>query len=131
MTEESRSLKAQGTDGATCLSPFAGAYCRDVDTVTREIAGETLVVPIRGHLADVRRVFSLNPVGAFVWSRLDGTHDVEGLCAAVAEAFDVEPEQAEPSVRAFLAQLEEAELTASAASPKNAVPAGGGEAVDL
>lgn len=88
----------------------AGEYRRGVDAVTREIAGETLLVPIRGHLADLRRIYSLNPVGAYVWDRLEEAGDGGALAAAVAEAFEVEPAQAERDVRTFLDQLVEAGL---------------------
>jgi hypothetical protein len=89
-------------------------YRRSGDAVTREVAGQTLVVPIRGELADLRRIFSLNPVGAFVWSRLDGGRDVVGLCSDVAAEFDVSSSEAEESVREFLAQLVDAGLAAPA-----------------
>jgi hypothetical protein len=108
------------------------SYKRSPDAVTREVAGETLVVPIRGHLADLQRIYALNPVGALVWARLDRAVDVRTLCRAVAEEFDVGADEAEPSVRAFLAQLEDAGLarpvggaTADGATPE-AHPAAGG-----
>jgi hypothetical protein len=37
------------------------------EVVSREIAGETILVPIRGKLVDMERIFSVNPVGAHVW----------------------------------------------------------------
>lgn len=91
-----------------------GVYRKSVDAVTREIAGETLLVPIRGHLADLRHIFSLNPVGSFVWDRLDGEHDAEALGSAVTSAFEVEPGRAEADVRSFLGQLVEAGLASVA-----------------
>jgi hypothetical protein len=113
------------TDPAPC-------YQRSPDAVTREVAGETLVVPIRGHLADLQRIYALNPVGALVWGRLDRAADVLTLCRAVADEFDVGAEEAEPSVRAFLAQLEDAGLagpiggaTADEAAPETHIAAAG------
>jgi hypothetical protein len=99
-------------------------YQRDPDVVTRQVAGETLLVPIRGQLADLRRIFSLNAVGALVWSRLDGVRDVGALCADVADEFEVEPSEAEESVRVFLEELHEAGLT----SPASTVAAATGPA---
>ena len=90
--------------------PSTTVYVRKADAVTRQVAGETLLVPIRGQLADLQQIFSINAVGALLWERLDGEHDIEALCDAAAEQFDVTAAGAESSVRAFLAQLLEADL---------------------
>ena len=39
--------------------------------VTRKIAGETIVVPIRAQAAELDFVYVLNEVGASIWSQLD------------------------------------------------------------
>ena len=41
-------------------------YIREKDIISRDIAGETILVPIRGNLADMQCVFTLNPVGIFI-----------------------------------------------------------------
>ena len=38
-------------------------YQHSPDVVARQILGETLLVPIRGELADLQRIFALNPAG--------------------------------------------------------------------
>jgi hypothetical protein len=86
------------------------AYTRKQDLLTRRIAGESIVVPIRGKLADLQRVFALDPVGEFVWERLGGRRTVAELAAAVAVEFDVEPAEAEGDIREFVASLLEAGL---------------------
>jgi hypothetical protein len=45
-------------------------YRKKKDLVTREIAGETLIVPTRGNLADMQRIFALNGVAGFIWQHL-------------------------------------------------------------
>ena len=45
--------------------------------VTREIVGETLLVPISGKLANMDDMFSLNDTGAYVWGRLNGRSTLE------------------------------------------------------
>lgn len=74
------------------------------EIVRREIAGETILVPVRGRTADMRRIFSLNPTAAFVWERLDGRRRVADLLAELEEAFDTPPEGARADVEAFLAR---------------------------
>ncbi len=73
--------------------------------VTRAIAGETLLVPVKGRLADMRRIYSLDPVGAFVWERLDGVRTLGDVAGMVAEAFDNAPENAGEEVLAFAGEL--------------------------
>ena len=103
-------MTARGAEEPPVTGPSTTVYVRTADAVTRQVAQETLLVPIRGQLADLQQIFSINAVGALLWERLDGEHDIEALCAAVAEEFDVTAAGAEPSVRAFLAELVQADL---------------------
>ena len=82
-----------------------GAYRKSEAVVTREIAGETMLVPIRGSIADMERLFALDEVSAFIWDRIDGSHDVPALAAAVTEEFDVAGDTALTDTREFLAEL--------------------------
>lgn len=65
----------------------------------QEIDGEGVVMDLaRG------RVVGLNPVGAFIWSRLSD-HDPEAVARALAGRFEVDLETARGDVRAFLDEL--------------------------
>lgn len=85
-------------------------YRKTSDLLTRQVAGETLVVPVRGKLADMQKIFALSAVGERVWSLLDGTRSVEQLRDGVVEEFDVDPAAALADVSAFLGELLEAGL---------------------
>lgn len=76
--------------------------------VTRLIAGETLVVPVRGQIGDLEAIYSLNEVGAFIWEQIDGQKGVAEVAAAVGGEFDVAPEDAEKETSDFIAALEAA-----------------------
>jgi len=80
------------------------------EIVSREIAGETILVPIRGRLVDLQRIFSVNPVGAHIWQRLDGKRTLAEVRDSVLETFDVEDDRAEADIQEFVAELVEAEL---------------------
>jgi hypothetical protein len=84
------------------------------DIVSREIAGETILVPIRGKLVDMQRLFSLNGVAAHIWQELDGNKSLAGIRDGVLEAFDVDKEQAEADIREFVGELIGAELIVEA-----------------
>ena len=36
------------------------------------IAGETIVVPIRGQVGDLESIYNLNEVGSVIWEMTDG-----------------------------------------------------------
>ena len=84
------------------------------DIVSREIAGETILVPIRGELANLQRVFTLNPVAAHVWQRLDGETRLAAIRDDVLDTFDVEKDQADADIQEFVGQLAEANLIVEA-----------------
>ncbi len=79
-------------------------------TVTREIAGETLIVPVSGNVADLESIYTLNEVGGAVWRLLDGRRSDEEIVDAICAEFDVERDRAQSDVAALLASLREAGL---------------------
>jgi hypothetical protein len=84
------------------------------DVVVREVAGERLLVPVRNGAARMDFIFTANPAGSLVFSRLDGRRDAAALARIVCAEFDVEPERAAADVEAFLRALVEAGLAAPA-----------------
>jgi len=85
-------------------------YRKSPDIVGRHILDETLLVPIRGELSTLQRIFALNPVAEFVWARLDGATAVNTIVDQVVAEFDVERNQAEQDVSEFLTEMKEAGL---------------------
>jgi uncharacterized lipoprotein YehR (DUF1307 family) len=64
------------------------------EIVTREIAGETILVPVKGKLADMQKIFSLNPVAEYIWQQLNGDKSITEIRDSIIESFDVDREQA-------------------------------------
>jgi len=83
-------------------------YRKKPDVVTRQIAGETLLVPIRSQLADMRRIFALNSSAEFIWNNLDGKQNLAEILEGMGRYFDVQKEQAGADLRDFIGQLKEA-----------------------
>lgn len=92
-------------------------YTRAPDIVPRKIAGDTILVAVRGELARLERLHVLNTVGEHIWGLLDGRRTVAEICTDVAATFDVDPGTARGDVAEFLADLENAGL-ARDASPR-------------
>ncbi len=49
--------------------------------------------------------FGLNPVGVFIWKRLDGEHTEREILLEMREHFDKVPEDAETHLREFIEDL--------------------------
>jgi hypothetical protein len=76
------------------------------EVVSRRIAGEDLLIPIRGRLADMQRIFALDPVAAHIWSGMDGARDLDGILKSILETFEVTEDRARSDLDAFVSQLE-------------------------
>ena len=85
-------------------------FVKENDLVTRDIAGESIIVPIRGHVGDLDGLFTLNEVGAMIWRLIDGQKTGRQLAEAVKNEYHVEAEEAEDDVVDFLRSLEKAGL---------------------
>jgi hypothetical protein len=81
--------------------------------VTREIMGETLIVPIRAGAADLNALYVLNPTAASLWRQLDGSRTGDDLVDILVDSFEVDHETARRDVDEFLASLRAAGLTAT------------------
>ena len=85
-------------------------FAKEKDLVTRDVAGEEIIVPIKGHVGDLEGVFTLNEVGAIIWRLIDGQTSVRQLMEAVRNEYDVEAAEAEKDVADFLGSLEDVGL---------------------
>ena len=73
--------------------------------VTRQIAGETLIVPVTGHAMDLESIFVLNPVGSRIWELLRSPTTADRIADIVAGEFAVSRQAAADDVVEFLDSL--------------------------
>ena len=97
--------------------PWAERLERDPAFVSRQIAGETILVPIRQNMGDLESVYSLNEVGTHVWDRLDGTHTLGEILDSLVAEFEVARDEAERDLLDFLIQLRAIRAVRPAVSP--------------
>ena len=88
----------------------ADKYRKKGEYVARVIAGETIIVPVRGQVGDLESIYNLNDVGSLIWEMTDGQTPVSKVVEAVCRQFEVTPGQAEEDTRSFLRGLEAAGL---------------------
>lgn len=80
------------------------------ELIKREIAGDTILVPVGKTVFDSNGLFVLNELGAFLWERLSDAKDADALLAAVLEEYEVSAEEAARDIAAFLEQLRQLEI---------------------
>jgi hypothetical protein len=73
--------------------------------VTRHIGGETLIVPVAGHVTDLESIYVLNQVGSQIWELLRSPITAESIATIIASEFAVSPEHAVEDVVEFLDSL--------------------------
>ncbi len=91
-------------------------FRRSSKVVSRQMEGETLVVPIRGGVGDLDAIFSFNALGSDLWALLEQRRSLPEMTAWVVERYEVTHEQAGQDIQAFLSELKEAGLVISEAA---------------
>ena len=84
--------------------------------VARVVAGETLIVPIRGKVGDLASIYSFNGTGTLIWRLLEFPKTVGQLADCVAEEYAVDPAQAELDVASFVEEMKAVGLVEVAAA---------------
>jgi hypothetical protein len=98
------------------MTPDVAAPAASSDVVSRTIAGETLLVPVKKRVAAFDRIYVLNKVAAFLWTQLDGRRTRAELEALVRSRFAVPAERdLQGDVERFLGELVQRGLAAPAA----------------
>jgi len=85
--------------------PEEQLFTRSRSVVSRVIAGETLIVPVRGKVGDLASIYSFNATGSLIWQLLDTPRTLTDLIDAVEREYEVGQEQAQKDVRQFLSDM--------------------------
>lgn len=78
--------------------------------IKRQIAGDTILVPVGKAVCASNGLFVLNELGAFIWDRLPDAAGEEEILRAVLEEYDVSAEEAAKDIGEFLGKLREMEI---------------------
>jgi hypothetical protein len=85
-----------------CGPQLQQVYVRSQAVVSRRIAGETLIVPVRGKVGDLASIYSFNATGSLIWQTLESPKTLADLINAFEQEYAVSSEQAEQDVKQFL-----------------------------
>jgi hypothetical protein len=83
---------------------------KDGNSVTRRIGAETIIVPVRASVADLRAVYTLNESATEIWHHIDGRTTEQQLVDEVCAIYEVTPLEAERDVGGLLETLSSAGL---------------------
>ena len=86
------------------------SYVRSSSVVSRVIAGETLIVPVRKGVGDLASIYSLNPVASSIWRAIARPRSTSEIVQLVEQEFECERARIEHDVDAFLADMGSAGL---------------------
>lgn len=80
------------------------------ELIKREIAGDTILVPVGKSVYDSNGLFVLNELGAFIWECLPGADSEEDICNGVLAQYEVSAETARKDVSEFLEKLRKMDI---------------------
>ena len=89
---------------------LSAPFIKDDQSVTRSIAGETVIVPVRSNVGDLNSIYTLNEAGSRIWQLIDGRTRADQVVAVIVQEYDVAADEATRDVNDFLANLEAAGL---------------------
>ena len=77
------------------------------ELITREIAGEVILVPVGKSVLDSNGLFALNELGSFLWKHLPDAKNENELVELILDEYDVDRETAAADLAEFLQKLRE------------------------
>lgn len=80
------------------------------ELITREIAGEVILVPVGSSVYSANGLFALNETGAFLWKHLPDAKDENELVELVLDEYDIDRESAGADVAEFLQKLRDMDI---------------------
>ena len=72
------------------------------ELIKREVAGDTILVPVGKTVYDTNGLFVLNEIGAFIWDRLEKFETTEEIVDAILEEYDAQRSEVTQDVEEFL-----------------------------
>ena len=75
--------------------------------ITRNIAGDTILVPVGKTVYEDNGLFVLSELGGFIWERIPAAKSKEDILRAILEEYDVSEDEAGRDLDEFLEKLTE------------------------
>ena len=85
-------------------------YRKAGECAIRTVGEETILVPIRRHVAELESVYVTNEVGKAIWEMLETPQTLDRVVEGIVEKFDVTGADTHKDAAEFLHALVEARL---------------------
>ena len=81
-------------------------YKKSDSIVSRKIADEFILVPIRQNVGDLESISTLNEVATRIWELIDGKKKVREIKDVILDEYEVTPEKLETDIIKYIKELE-------------------------
>lgn len=92
-------------------------YVRSGSVVSRVIAGETLIIPVRKGVGDLASIYSLNEVASSIWQAIACPRSKQEIVQVVEREFSGDLQRVERDVETFLGEMHSAGLVNTVGEP--------------
>lgn len=80
------------------------------ELLKRDIAGETILVPVGKSVYDSNGLFALNSLGSYLWELIPNAENEESLVKAVLAEYEVSEDIVRHDIAEFLEKLRKMEI---------------------
>ena len=80
------------------------------ELIKREIAGDTILVPVGKTIYDSNGLFVMNELGSFIWDQLPNVETEEEILQAVLAEYEVSQEEAAKDIAEFMDKLKQLDI---------------------
>ncbi|MBP3324705.1 MAG: PqqD family protein [Clostridia bacterium] len=80
------------------------------ELIKREIAGDTILVPVGSTVYDSNGLFVLNELASFIWDLIPNIETEDEILTAILNEYDVDEATAKKDLSDFLSKLHKMEI---------------------
>lgn len=80
-------------------------YTPHPNIVSRKIAGEMILIPIRARVVDMNYLYTLNETAARIWQLLDGKTSLEEIQERICVEFEIDSHEAKTDLEQLVQDL--------------------------
>lgn len=92
------------------MLPADRIYRKDHSVVSRKIADEYVLVPIRQNVGDLENIYTLDEIATRIWELINGKSTTKKIKKIMVQEFNASPERIEKDLKEFLQKLEKMKL---------------------
>lgn len=81
-------------------------YKKSDSIVSRKIADEVILIPIRKNVGDLECIYTLNEVAGRIWELVDGKTTLKEIRDMIVNEYEVPPVEVEKDIIGCLRELE-------------------------